>query len=216
MKQYAVSEYGQHVAAEACNAARKATMAILASHKDEKIPVEISKVMYSQVDRFVKKAGSQEKWKCKKGCHYCCCVPVVVNSIEAVLIANHLEGLDHESQKAIEERLIKNNKYVKDFGMQKYADDRIKCAFVNIDGSCLIYQARPTACRKYGSYDVDNCIKSFESDDAHDMDSVDIDAHMAGTAYMDGVKDALKGRTATLKDGDINAMVLEKIQRSAS
>ena len=91
-------------------------------------------------------ASAHGAWPCRKGCDECChrlaSVPIVTRE-EWLLIAGELARLDPATADAIRERI------------QKSADASrpVVCPILDRDsGTCLVYDARPIACRSYGFY----------------------------------------------------------------
>lgn len=109
----------------------------------EKIePSKIVEIIYSTADYYYKHA-IQKDAVCKKGCSWCCRVPVDVSALEVQYIS--------------EKTGIKPN------GLEKGKDwsrdpDKTKCPFLK-DGCCSIYEHRPYNCRIFATMDsADFCI----------------------------------------------------------
>jgi len=66
---------------------------------------------------------------CARGCHSCCAPGLTVLPVEAEAIARHLEHHDVRGR------------------VMAHAD---RCAFLDSDGACSIYDARPILCRTHG------------------------------------------------------------------
>ncbi|MDG3034197.1 YkgJ family cysteine cluster protein [Vibrio parahaemolyticus] len=105
-------------------------------------PVELVKIIYDTVDFYYKKVVAKDA-VCKKGCGWCCRVPVDVSAIEVQYIHDKLG--------------IKANALEKGIDWSK-APDKTKCPFLENE-SCSIYEARPFNCRIFASMDsVEHCI----------------------------------------------------------
>lgn len=85
-------------------------------------------------------------WPCRKGCDDCCrqlaSAPIVTRG-EWERIAAHLEGLEPGTADPIRERIRKS----------ATASRPVVCPMLDEhSGTCLVYEARPIACRSYGFY----------------------------------------------------------------
>jgi len=100
------------------------------------------------------------KVACKEKCHWCCHQSVGVTAPEVFRITKFID----ENISAKEKQKLTNNLEKLD-GMSrgKTTSQRAKldmpCAFLNY-GKCQIYEARPLACRRQTSYDIDACKKA--------------------------------------------------------
>ncbi|MFN3341119.1 MAG: YkgJ family cysteine cluster protein [Flavobacteriales bacterium] len=78
------------------------------------------------IDRL--ETAHASKMQCKKGCHACCIDDLVVFGVEAANIIKHYSAL------------VQNEK----------PHPKGKCAFLNKEGACRIYNVRPFVCRTQG------------------------------------------------------------------
>jgi len=85
-------------------------------------------------DQCLKK--NQNFMKCKPGCFECCKKIINVNQIEAYYIKNHLKQLETEK--------------LKEINLNSAKKENKNCPFLSSDGLCLIFNARPLACRIEG------------------------------------------------------------------
>jgi Fe-S-cluster containining protein len=81
--------------------------------------------------------------KCKKGCAHCCKIQVEVALCEAQYLLHHCK----ENGIEIDVDYLKNQAALKleDFAISKFRS----CVFLGNDNACKVYDARPTACRRY-------------------------------------------------------------------
>ncbi len=79
----------------------------------------------------------QEKIRCSKGCHSCCMHGLTVNSLERENIKQYLTA-----NPAINEKAEANAKANPHQGQ--------RCSFLDAEGACLVYEARPIVCRSHG------------------------------------------------------------------
>ena len=113
--------------------------------------VELSRI-YKDVDFYYIKAVAPHA-ACKKGCSFCCYVPVEITQVEARYIAS-------ETGKNLIE--LTENKTKK--------RDGSPCPFLN-NGVCSIYRVRPLACRVFAS--LDGAEKCADANSPHWINNVD-------------------------------------------
>lgn len=76
-------------------------------------------------------------FRCGKGCSQCCRSQLSVSEIEATAIAEFLAEQPELCAHLVKEEARKLN--------------TDSCAFLDVDGSCQIYEARPVVCRSHGA-----------------------------------------------------------------
>ena len=79
----------------------------------------------------------QEKIRCGKGCHSCCLHGLTVNGLERENIRQHLIA-----NPALVVKVEANARANPHKGQ--------RCTFLDADGACLVYEARPIVCRSHG------------------------------------------------------------------
>lgn len=105
-------------------------------------PTVVVEKIYSAVDFYFKKAIAPDA-VCKKGCSWCCRVPVDVSAIEVQYIHDKTGINCNELEKG------------RDWSREP---DKTKCPFLK-DDCCSIYDARPFNCRVFASMDSpDYCV----------------------------------------------------------
>ncbi|MEJ2426789.1 MAG: YkgJ family cysteine cluster protein [Candidatus Thiodiazotropha sp.] len=97
---------------------------------------------------------------CQKGCATCCSIRVVATAPEVLLIARYL----HANESALKGRGVHFRKRLAEadevtHGLAEAARVRLRrrCPFIQ-KGACVIYAARPLACRSHLSYDKQACV----------------------------------------------------------
>lgn len=105
-------------------------------------PADLVKLIYKTADFYYDQVTRKEAY-CKKGCSWCCRVPVDVSAIEAQLIGEYI-GIEPKNLTA---------------DRQWYRmPDKTKCPFLKND-CCSIYPVRPFNCRVFASADdPKNCV----------------------------------------------------------
>jgi len=96
----------------------------------------------------------QEKIRCGKGCHSCCLHGLTVNGLERENIRQYLIARPTLTDKV--EANVKLNPH-----------NGQRCSFLDSEGACLIYEARPIVCRSHGV----PLKTSFKADDAAHISS---------------------------------------------
>lgn len=110
-------------------------------------PPPALRVLHAEVRlRVEAMEAAHANWPCRKGCDECCrrlaSVPRVT-SMEWRLIAAALESLPPATSAAARHRISESHG----------AARPVTCPLLDRDsGTCLVYEARPVACRTYGFY----------------------------------------------------------------
>lgn len=100
---------------------------------------------------------------CGVGCSYCCYMCVDIFRVEAPRIADYVLREMPERLEEITKRLEQQVKARQtepgdeEDDQDRYAHQRVPCAFLADDGSCGIYPVRPIPCRSHHSLDVARC-----------------------------------------------------------
>lgn len=122
----------------------------------EQIRKEHNAIYESQVSKQV---------ECKKGCSFCCHLPVEISGIESVLL---LEYLSTHSAKINKTRLIEqaNNNWLrlKNIGFEEKVKSLNQCALL-ADDACIAYCCRPFPCMRFHSTNSAICIRSTQNPD---------------------------------------------------
>lgn len=110
-------------------------------------PKEVVALIYKTVDYYYKKVIAKDAY-CKRGCSWCCRVPVTVSAVEMQYIHDTLG--------------IEANHLLKGYH-KELEPDGTPCPFLK-DGECSIYESRPFNCRVFASMDdPSNCIDPSHS-----------------------------------------------------
>lgn len=105
-----------------------------------------------------------ETLDCREGCNHCCRMTVMATPAEILLILDAFNDL--EDVQSVSTRIHVAAKRVS--GMADAAErmaSGVFCPLLGKDGICLVYQARPIACRTYFSRSVTECARSAASQD---------------------------------------------------
>ena len=123
--------------------------------------LRVGRTLGRLVDEGVTKAKAESTAPpsaCRRGCHFCCHLPVETTVPQVLVIADHLSRnfgpLEmHELRERIDgyEARVASHPSGKGLGL---------CP-LNVDGACSVYEVRPTICRSYNSTDAGACERSF-------------------------------------------------------
>ena len=125
--------------------------------------------LLEQIDRAFQEAASADAalLSCGRDTEACCYRPVDLRLIEAAYLSNRLNrSLKSHERRAAIERAAGIGKKIRDIEKQvkagrdrsgrfsgevreRHLQERIRCP-LNVDATCIVYEARPVACRLYG------------------------------------------------------------------
>lgn len=142
---------------EAINKVHAVGVAVIAqSQYAEKAVTFIEHLQYN-VDQVVQPAFTDEpKADCKAGCAHCCKDRTVeIGFPEAFYMAQQIKALPEAKQQDIVTRLSKTVE------IQDRGEPIPECSFLE-NNQCMIYDIRPSVCRKAHSQDVNACINNTD------------------------------------------------------
>jgi uncharacterized protein len=92
--------------------------------------------LHAKVDGFFARVQARhgDDMQCGSGCNDCCHVRLTITGVEAAAIRAHVESWPVEQRRALSPD-----------------DDLDRCAALDADGRCRIYEARPIVCRSHGA-----------------------------------------------------------------
>lgn len=107
----------------------------------------VSSAIHDTVSKAIEESieESEHKVNCGKGCSFCCFQRVDISDDEATLILAYTEEIGFEIDYNLLERQAKTK------NEKEYNDLRPRhrrCAFLDKEGDCSIYEHRPNSCRK--------------------------------------------------------------------
>ena len=118
--------------------------------------------LYQSVDELlesflVRSASDGIPAACKKGCAWCCHQAVFAVSHEFLYLQEHIrEYLNEEQRQEVLERAREKARLTLSKPSKEQLLLRAACPFLE-NGSCMVYDARPMACRIYLSSSVSSC-----------------------------------------------------------
>lgn len=112
---------------------------------------DLTDLIQNEYDRNLEIHGS--KIKCKEGCSQCCSQIFRITKIDAEIISNHVSDMDIEQQfllKSKAENYINITGHTDIDSEEFFNKPKTPCPALNENGSCMIYEARPVICRRFG------------------------------------------------------------------
>ncbi|MET0794969.1 MAG: YkgJ family cysteine cluster protein [Polyangiaceae bacterium] len=102
---------------------------------------------------------------CHAGCHWCCHMKVSLTAPEIFALVEYLErAVPEATRERIKARAAELSQDPRIFSADAKVEARIPCAMLSEQGACLVYPARPLACRGYNSLDAESCRRSLDDD----------------------------------------------------
>ena len=101
---------------------------------------------------------------CKRGCSYCCYMQVEVSQYEAMYLAKHIKkNFTKPEIQEIKQKAKIGAEEIKDADADWYPGKFRPCILLDTKtGDCTAYDARPLACRRVYSYDVQKCVTGYQ------------------------------------------------------
>ena len=137
---------------------------------------------------------------CRKGCSWCCSQAVLASNHEILVIQQYIkESVTEKILSEIKTRCAKKNEATRGMSAMEFLHYVHPCPFLD-NGACLIYPARPMACRCYLSSSEKSCHDQY----VHPKDRTKIASLynfplQAGRGINEGIRSVLmeKGLIAT-------------------
>lgn len=134
----------------------------------------------------------QPRLACKKGCAYCCHIPVAVSVPEAVNALKFAEAtFSPERFARLLQRLAAADELVASLTPEQRAHRNLACPFLEQD-QCSIYEARPVGCRAWHSLDVEPCKAGYKQPEAPPETPTVAPLLFAGDAVREGLRVGLQ------------------------
>jgi Fe-S-cluster containining protein len=128
---------------------------------------EAIKALYAAMDElleaFLLRASEEgQPVSCKKGCSWCCHQEVFAITHEFLYLNDYVQKhLSEADSLAVLERAREKVKISMNKSVEEQLKIRSACPFLESD-SCMVYEARPMACRIYLSASVSSCKKEHD------------------------------------------------------
>ncbi len=130
--------------------------------------IDITELIQKEFSRNVSKYRG--KIRCSKGCSQCCSQIFRITETDAHFIREHMKHLREDIRNDIKDK-AKN--YLAELSSQMneensnkeeyFSKPKMNCPALDKEGACMIYEARPVICRRFGPplYDYKNPGKVF-------------------------------------------------------
>jgi Fe-S-cluster containining protein len=125
---------------------------------------DISDKIQNEFERNIQKYG--DKIQCRKGCSQCCSQIFRITQTDAAIMKIHLNELPRKTKEILKKKSEKYNLKIKNNNIspdEYITEPKIPCPALDDTGACMIYEARPIICRRFGPpvYDYKNPEKLF-------------------------------------------------------
>jgi len=124
--------------------------------------LEAIRALYAAIDQlldaFLRRAAEEgQPVNCKKGCAWCCFQEVFAITHEFLFLNDFVQKqLSERERSEVLERARKKVKLSMNKSVEEQLKIRAACPFLDAN-SCMVYEARPMACRIYLSASVSSC-----------------------------------------------------------
>ena len=124
---------------------------------------ELYKAVDDLLNSFLERSAADGKpAACKEGCSWCCYQEVFAVTHEFLYLNDFvLQHLSEKQREEVLERARDKVRLTKTLPVEEQLKVRAACPFLE-DGSCLIYKARPMACRIFLSSSVSSCKRDHD------------------------------------------------------
>lgn len=163
-------------------------------------PEGIAAGAHDQCDRAIvelMKRPRADEVKCSRGCSACCYLHVDITEQEAKL----LHHAAHEAGLAIDGERLEKQANADTWEALPHADRA--CVFLAADGTCGVYEHRPSSCRKY-----------FVLSDPEHCDTVKFPGHKVLHFVSADAEISHSAALGVFRNGSMAAMLLETQTRS--
>ena len=115
------------------------------------------------LDAFLHRAGEEgQPVSCEKGCAWCCFQEVFAITHEFLYLNDYVQKQLTEAERAgVLERAQEKVKLSMNKTVEEQLKIRAACPFLE-SNSCMVYEARPMACRIYLSASISSCKQEYD------------------------------------------------------
>jgi Fe-S-cluster containining protein len=128
----------------------------------ELLPALLTQAFSSFEGNVEQQAEGYPEVACHKGCATCCTIRVIATAPEVLLVARYIRSVADDLRQAevdLVQRLTEADSDTRDRDEQQRVSLRRRCPYID-KGVCVIYPARPLACRGHASYDKRACAQA--------------------------------------------------------
>lgn len=171
--------------------------------------------MYSSIDIFIENLVGFAKIQhqpihCKKGCEWCCHQPVFALDYEMEYLTRFIETkFDSNTKNKLKLRAQNKLTAFSLLNENDLPNAKFPCPLLE-NGECLVYHARPMACRIYLSSDVNSCMLFFNQPEHKNSIPALLNLPLrAGKMMNEGFMAALKTKGLRPKEFRIEEKLLD-------
>ena len=159
--------------------------------------IEIMESAYDSIDGLIDSFGNRctregLRMDCKKSCAWCCTQAVLVSTHEIMYLFAWMDKhLSSDQLTQIHQGAMERDRHTAQMDAREFLHFNLPCPFL-CDTSCLVYPARPMACRIYLSADAESCKQQFDHPDKRDIMARLYEFPLrAGRLFNEGIRHAL-------------------------
>ena len=162
--------------------------------------IELAELACAYAEQSFERAGGSERATsvdCKAGCDYCCHLPVETCRAEAARALEFArENLSAAEYRDLKHR-IREAAAAYPLSPNRPPAENPRCPFLK-DSVCLVYPARPLACRGWNSSDAQACRNAYEQ--GVTKATVPVDSRIR-SVFANASEALLRGLTRSERDG---------------
>ncbi|MDX1528034.1 MAG: YkgJ family cysteine cluster protein [Gammaproteobacteria bacterium] len=162
--------------------------------------IELAELACAYAERSFERAGGAERLQsvdCRRGCDYCCHLPVESCRAEASRALEYAREKSSEVEFGELKRRIREAAAAYPLPPGRPPAENPRCPFLK-DSACLVYPARPLACRGWNSRDRAACRSAYEL--GVQRAKVPVDTRIR-SVFCNASEALLRGLTVSGRDG---------------
>jgi Fe-S-cluster containining protein len=162
--------------------------------------VELAELACAYADRAFERAGGPQRAEasdCRRGCDYCCNLPVETCRAEATRALEFARKTLNAAEFRELKHRIREAAACYPLPPERPPAQNPPCPLLK-DSACLVYEVRPLACRGWNSNDAAACRAAYER--GVNKVTVPVDTRIRGV-YANASEALLRGLTRTRRDG---------------
>jgi Fe-S-cluster containining protein len=181
--------------------------------------LDLSEELYASIDSlmnaFISRCLREGKTvDCRKGCSICCSQAVLSLPYEVLYLFHYIrENFTDEKIHEIKEKTFIKNEVTKDMKVMEFLHYKYPCPLL-MEGICIVYKARPMACRTYISSGKDGCIDEYHNpSDTNIFPDLYAFTIRAGRMINEGIAAYLTQKQIFPAEGQIESMLFTAFER---
>jgi hypothetical protein len=155
---------------------------------------------------------------CAAGCDFCCHLRVSVFEHEAVALLHHLRTrVPQTDAAAAERRITENAARIDAMSVAQHYAARMPCALL-VDGRCLVYETRPSACAAHHSLSRTRCEHAFQHPEHHGTPKnsrpASLELQTLGDALIAATQSALEDNGRTVIRNELHQCLRDLLDKT--